>query len=361
MKSIAMAVAFCAILAVPHSLSAEPYTPFDTSEHKGPSAGDSNRLLVLGTPHLSQMPDAFTPDQLDPVLEKLAAWAPELIAIEAVSGAQCHFMRQYPGRYTQSVDNYCWDPTIAQAATGMDVPAATDGWQKMLAAWPSEPAAADRRRLASLFLAGGERSSALVQWLRLPEEERVAGDGLDDALVAYLEKFRVRQNENTLIAAALAARLGHEMVFTMDDHTADLSVPDAEAEAYGAAVGGAWQNPATEQRIADDKALMAKLGQPGAMLEVYRYNNAPGHSQLVYDSDFGAALEEPSEGKYGRGYVGYWETRNLRMAANIRDMFAHHPGKRALVIVGASHKAYIENYLDQMHDMEVVDAMGVLE
>jgi hypothetical protein len=31
-----------------------------------------------------------------------------------------------------------------------------------------------------------------------------------------------------------------------------------------------------------------------------------------------------------------------------------------LVIVGASHKAYLEAYLNQMHDVQVVDAMKVL-
>jgi hypothetical protein len=58
----------------------------------------------------------------------------------------------------------------------------------------------------------------------------------------------------------------------------------------------------------------------------------------VFDSDFGPALEEPSKQGYGRFYVGYWETRNLRMAANIREAIGTHPSRRTLVIVGASHK-----------------------
>ena len=45
---------------------------------------------------------------------------------------------------------------------------------------------------------------------------------------------------------------------------------------------------------------------------------------------------------------------------DIRDMFAAQPGIRALVVVGASHKPYLESYLNQMHDMTVVDAEAVL-
>ena len=71
-------------------------------------------------------------------------------------------------------------------------------------------------------------------------------------------------------------------------------------------------------------------------------------------------MEEPSAARFGRGYVGGWETRNLRMAANIREMFAAQPGIRGLVIVGASHKPYLESYLNQMHDLMIVDPEAVL-
>jgi len=48
------------------------------------------------------------------------------------------------------------------------------------------------------------------------------------------------------------------------------------------------------------------------------------------------------------------------MASNIRDMFAAQPGIRGLVVVGASHKPYLESYLSGMHDMTLVDAEQVL-
>jgi hypothetical protein len=58
--------------------------------------------------------------------------------------------------------------------------------------------------------------------------------------------------------------------------------------------------------------------------------------------------------------VGYWETRNLRMVANIRDVLGQTPGTRLLAIVGASHKPYYEAYLNLMHDVQLVDAEEVL-
>ncbi len=338
--------------------TAQDYRPFDTSRLKGPHSGTRNQLLVLGSTHLSGMPAAFQPEQLDPLLDKLEVWRPQAIAIEAVSGAQCDFMRHYPDHYKDSVESYCWDPAPAAKATGLDVPSATAAWSRLLAIWPATPSATDRRRLAALFLAGGEGASALVQWLRLPENERHVGEGLDTTLVARLERLRTRNDESLLIAAALAVRLGLERVHAMDDHTADSPVTDEKG--YEAAISKAWDNPATSKRKAMDAALAARVGQPGTMLAMYRALNRADQGKLIFASDFGAALEEPSTERFGRGYVGYWETRNLRMASNIRDMFAMRPGIRGLVVVGASHKPYIENYLNQMHDMTVVDAETVL-
>jgi predicted esterase YcpF (UPF0227 family) len=48
------------------------------------------------------------------------------------------------------------------------------------------------------------------------------------------------------------------------------------------------------------------------------------------------------------------------MVSNIRDVLGRHPGKRLLAIVGASHKGYYEAYLNQMHDVRLVDAAKVL-
>lgn len=338
--------------------TAQAYHPFDSSRLKGPRTGPPNLLLVLGSPHLSGMPPAFRAEQLQPVLDKLAAWHPQTIAIEALSGTQCDFMRHYPDRYKGSVETYCWDPAPAAKATGLDVTSATAAWHRLLAAWPATPSAADRRHLAALFLAGGEGASALVQWLRLPESERHIGDGLDEALVARLEKLRTKHDESLLIAAALAARLGLERVYAMDDHTADA--PVADEKGYEAAISKAWDNPATAKRKAMSATLEAKLGKPGAMLAMYRAYNAADQAKTIFDSDFGATLEERSTARFGRGYLGGWETRNLRMASNIRDMFTAQPGIRGLVIVGASHKPYLESYLNQMHDLAVVDAQAVL-
>ena len=352
-------LALLSTFAVAGVAAAQTYQPdFNPAALKGPATGPHNEVLVLGTAHLSQLPKTVDLANLSLLNERLASWRPQAIAIEALSGMQCEWVRRFPVRYADTIKSYCWDTAPARAATGLDVPAATVQIDQTLAAWPAAPTPSQRRHLAALFLAGGEHASAVVQWLRLPAAERRAGDGLDAALAERLNVLMQRRDESYLIAAQLAAKLGLERVYGMDDHTADSDAGDQKA--YGEALMKAWNNPASKQRKAQSEALQQHLDTPEGMLAMIRAYNAAGAGKLVFDSDFGAALNEPSPQHYGRGYLAYWETRNLRMAANIREVLGTRPGMRMLVVVGASHKAYLDAYLQQMHDVRIADIAPVL-
>jgi hypothetical protein len=228
------------IMCVLNANAQEPERIFNPGKLKGSVKGPANEVLVLGTAHLTQLPATFQPASLHILTQRLREWKPQIIAVERLSGPQCAFMRQHLQRYQDSLQRYCYETAHAHAATGLDVPAATAEIDRLLAAWPSAPTPSQRRRLAAMFLAGGESVSALVQWLRLPEAERHAGDGLDANLVAALDKRQVgrgERGEDVLVAAPLAAALGLERVYSMDDQTADL--PDSDPEAYGEAISKA--------------------------------------------------------------------------------------------------------------------------
>ena len=97
------------------------------------------------------------------------------------------------------------------------------------------------------------------------------------------------------------------------------------------------------------------------MLALYRHVNRPDVLRIAAASDFGAAMREPSPGRPAQVYVAGWETRNLRMVANIREAFREQPGARVLSIVGFSHKPWFEALLGRMQGVELVDALDVLE
>jgi Family of unknown function (DUF5694) len=344
------------------SQTVRSYQPaFDPSRLDDSPTGTLNRVMVLGTPHLSQLSDTFKPEMASPLVERLIEWRPEAIAVEETSGLICESMRSNPSRIdAATVEAYCYDTGPAKRATGLAVPAANAEVERLLESWPVNPSPKLRRQLAATFLAAGEPGSALVQWLRLPVDERIAADGLSAELAADLERQMASRNETSLIAARVAAMAGLERVWSVDDQSGYQGKIEDE-DAYGAAISAVWANAATDRRLAQAAELERQLDRPGGFLAMYRAYNAPTYAEEAYRSDWGAALREPSPRGYGRHCVAYWETRNLRMVANIREVLGRRPGVRLLAIVGASHKAYYEAYLRQMRDVALEDVVPLLK
>lgn len=358
-----LAATLPAIVAAQSPALAPAGTPaFDPKSLRGTQEGPITQVLTLGSPHLAQLEKKATAAELDSLLDKLEAFRPAIITHEGLSGEQCDQVERYKARYTGIFDDYCWGTAEAQAATGLTGPQALEAIDGTLKDWPAAPSPAQRRKLASLFLAANDRSSALVQWLRLPASERKAGDGIDQPLMDILAATEKRPNETIAIAVALAVRLGLDRVYAVDDHTAD-SIQTAAGPEFVTAIQALWQSAGTQTVPVIDRyyAAQEETAKTGDYLALYRVMNDPETLRVFIEFDYGRAIKLPGDGLYGRTYVAWFEARNLRMVANIREAFGNAPGARVLNIVGASHKGYYDAYLDQMSDVQIVDAMAVLK
>lgn len=332
---------------------------FDPRKHKSEVAGAPAQVLVLGTTHLSGLPASTDPRIFQSLIDRLARFHPQIITIEALSGETCDTLARFQSVHgADTYSTYCPDPAAIEKVTGLSIPTATTEVDKVLAAWPASPSPSQRRHLAMLFLAANDRASATVQWLRLPQIERHAGDGLTPDMVDIILRKGKPLNENYTIAAALAAQLGLERVYAVDDHTADTALDNNSPEgiAYGNAIQAAW-NSKPPPTIRDQQDRLEKNLHSGAdVLVLYRLMNAPLSERDSIGSDMGRAVSYANGQPYGRQYVAWWETRNLRIAANIRSTLQKDPSARVLSIIGATHKGYLDAYLDMMQDIRIVDA-----
>lgn len=342
-------------LATPVAGQQEAFSP---QAHRGEVAGPLSEIMVLGTPHLTQLPEELDGMDIAPLIGRLTAWQPDVIMIENLSGLDCAVLRDYADIFGDTAESYCRDPEPALSALGLTardaVIRAEENWRD----WPDSPSPEQRRAMAALLLAAGDPASALVQWLRLREEERRAADGLTDELAALLETLTAHRNESYAIAAHLAAQLGHERVYPIDNHSG--IDPMFERPEYADAIRRAWSGPGGEARAQAHRHAREAFVQTGDVLAYYRRLNAPDYPELVFASDFGAAFADDSENWPARHYAAWWEVRNLRMVANIRAVLARQPGARALSIVGASHKGYFDAYLSMMTPIQLIDPNNVL-
>lgn len=325
-------------------------------------AGPRTQVMVLGTVHLHTLKQ-YQPTSLDGVLDRLEAYRPDIITIEQLPGDECDLAARLVAKYG---DDYCVsgharaEPRAwfgaARTATGLDLPAALAAVDRTLKAWPAQPTAAQRRHLAALFLAAADPSSAYVQWLQLPEAERHAGDSLDRPLAEMLRRAAMVPNEDFQLGARLAARLGLQRVYPVDNHTGD-NVEVADFPAYARDIEAAWA--AGGARLRQLEQRQAELAQAPDLLPLYRSLNDPDSLRLFAENNVSAALRSRSPA--GPIFVGGWETRNLRMVANIRATFRERPGVRVLSIVGFGHKPWFDGWLGQLQGVDIVDTEAVLK
>ncbi len=319
------------------------------------------QVLVLGTPHLSAI-EHLKPEWLEPLLGRLAAWKPTVITIEGLSGPECDQLRRYAKSWPGTADDYCSRvesvSALAAKTTGLDRPAAEAAADAAVKTLGATSTPAQRRNAAALFAAAGNLGSAAVQWLRLPPAERRAGETIDAPLAAALDALIVRRNENYLIAAALAARLGLERVYPTDDHLSDrlqADPPPGRDEAMRAIWSGERPPLAREA-----EAIEKRLANGEDVLKLYRLMNRAAFGDQSVRADMGRAYAMPSPGQHGRRYVAWWEVRNLHMVANVRAAIGSDIGGRALVVVGSTHKPYFDAYLGMMHEVRVVPSSEIL-
>ncbi len=320
---------------------------------------EPTEILVLGTAHLGGYEDSVQPPELDPLRDKLAAFRPDVITIESVPGEVCETLAAYPSEYPEVGDQYCYDVSKFRAESGLTMAEALAEVRGSLQAWPDSPEPARRRRLAAAFLAANDPYSALVQWFRLPQNDRVAGDALGDSSVVYLTKLATSMNENVQLGAMLAACLGLERVYPVDDHSADM-VFVSTSDSVWSHMQELWATDPVGAHAEYERLDSVMMAGPDGILDFYRALNSPRLQRMSTDSDLRVAMNDTDSSGIGRRYLAWWQTRNLRMVASIVAAAADAPGGRVLSVVGSSHKPYFDDYLDRMHDVRLVDAGTVL-
>ena len=369
MRLTSIATAFTALALTATVLAAPPVeaqsrTAFDPRDYQDRLHGEPTQVLVIGTPHLSGTPDDFDPAVLEPLLQRLAAFNPDVIAIENLSGESVYSLKAYEAVYPETASSYGGRflrlAAVAEAAIGLDMPAAEAEARRLLADWPAHPTPGQRRRLAAVFSAAGDAYSAVVQWWRLAPSERRAGDGVSPELANLLDEYDTRRNESHLIAARLAARVGLERVQPADDHHGD-DIMQPVIEDLRAFVE---QDDFAELIARPEFQRLAQASQrlttPEQALETYRFLNTPESGVTDALGQWISMVDRASPNDAGRVRLAEWEARNLRQVAHIREAAAQAPGGRVLVIVGSAHKPWFDAYMAMMMDMQVVDAAEIL-
>lgn len=329
-----------------------------------PPLDESSRtqILVLGTAHLSELEDCLAPTALDAVVARLAAWRPEVIAIEALPSTVIEAIEPrddwFAAELKESFAKRSLDAgRLAAAALHRTAAEA----HSALAQQPSAPSAAERVHRALLLAAGHEYPSAVLQWTYLSDAERAAAE-LPDELRTLFETSRAAANEVYRIAVPLAQKLGLQQLALVDDFAGEQAYAARFEELRKELNGNAEMAKVKDAPLYKEQKtrLSAACRDPQQMLAFYRWINDPAFAKVDVETQWGAWFRTRLASRLDRARYAGWEARNLAIAANIRKESSLFAGKRVLVIYGAGHKPFLDAYLAQMLDVRVVAPSSVL-
>lgn len=202
-------------------------------------------------------------------------------------------------------------------------------------------------------------NSALLQWSYLPKRFHNQNGLLPCEITTKLNEDLRAPHETVSIGITLARMLQLQRIASIDDQT-DVSVYAKIPPRFFEELSEhpEYKSVRSSGHYAESIERAKKAFQSGTeMLNWFRYLNSSQFASEEVAAQWGMYFR--TELPFSRSRVAQWEVRNLRMASHIREAMALFPGKRMLVIVGFSHKPFLDAYLHQMLDLELVQLVDL--
>jgi len=327
---------------------------------------EKSQVLVLGSPHLVQdlEPKEFRPEAFEPLLKTLERFCPDLIAVETIPASHLEWMLINDPQ-GQRLANLGYPPRIVvgkqmQNLLQLTRAQAEQKAETLLRTLSEATPPKKRLELIAHLIASYQFDTAVLHWAYLPETSRKDTSVLPQEAQEFLERRRQSIGEHVRIALELAYRLKHQRLYPIDSHLEAEFLPAHEEEWIKRFLEG-WNHDPEFQSLAKsmdawNQRLRERLRESvrqGNVLPLYLYYNSKAYAKkdleqwrVFYRTQFAEGVD--------RGRVAFWEARNLLMAANIMSLLGYYPRRRLLVVVGASHKPYLDTYLQMMVSVQVV-------
>ena len=314
---------------------------------------EPTEVLILGTVHLSTL-QGVTASHLSRLIDSLYDYKFDAIAVEQMPpDLLLDIQSRKAAPWQELLSHYSNSLNIGntyQEIFEIDYDSARHETDSLL--MQNELSVSDRVRLMKSALASYDIWSAVLNYQYLENEV-----GPDTAVVNLLEDLGASSNEINLIGVNLARQLNLNRIHYIDnlqDETMlaiqypsffeDYRMSQTEiGELLSAVTIFDEVNTLTEQSI-----------EAMDLFPLYKFLNSERYMREDYEGQWKLWLKTGFKSKTDRSRYSLWEMRNLQIAANITRLVAKYPEKRILVIIGASHKSFIEKHLSQIPDIKLM-------
>ena len=216
----------------------------------------------------------------------------------------------------------------------------------------------DRERLSLIenSLASADPISATLNYVQLQDKSISQQSLLPQEYFDELQKNQKQTNEIYSLAVQLAAKQNLNKIELIDDFQDEALLfkffPDFIQDYTENQE--AFKDIGTLPVFVQGDKLKKQSVETKDLLEYYRFINSEEYMTQDFEAQWEIWLKTNFESGSDRARYYLWEMRNLQIVSNILRVIATNPGKKVLVIIGSSHKSFIEKYLGQVSDLEIM-------
>ncbi|MEA3476857.1 MAG: DUF5694 domain-containing protein [Bacteroidota bacterium] len=318
---------------------------------------DKSKVLVLASPHLGQYQGSFRPSALDSLITLFRYWQPAIIGVEAQPPKVISCQEQEGHDYVKVIQQFAGNITryghMAQAQLKISGNVARVKADSLLLA-TEDGYDVDEGTMIMHLLAAYDYYSALLQWAYLSKTQQ-ADAYIPTDIRAHLDQALLSLDEINAIGIRIAMDSRLERLYQIDDHMdKDLFQDFADQLMDDISVTNAFDEVMQSTFYKDSEAKLQNAFMANNLLPYYRYLNSPEYLQTDYDTQWMMFFKANLSSGHDLSRIALWEARNMRIASHIREMTALYPGYKALIIIGASHKPFLDKYLSNFMDIKVV-------
>jgi len=312
------------------------------------------QVLILGTPHLEHL-DNFQTPYLKKVLDSLQAKEFEAIAIENMPTELLLDIKHRKETYWQdlfsSFSRFIEFGQSHQKNINLSFEEAQNKIGELHA--KTTLSDADRIEYINSYICIYDIWSAILHYKSLADKSKLSKTAID-----FLEKLTNAKNEINAIALEIATTSKLNQIYYIDnlqDETILLNeFPNfmIDYQSNEESIGELLNQSNFYQEVTslENEAINKKDLYP-----LYKFYNSNEYITKDFEGQFALWFKTNFNSKTDRSRYSLWEMRNLSITANILRVVASNPEKKILVIIGAAHKSFIEKYLKQIPDIELLE------
>lgn len=312
-----------------------------------------NKVLVLGTPHLSGKKE-LTSKHLDRLVSKLSSWKPTQICVETRNPSEIYQMTQIAPfnigvkKTLKMFDQYKVDLSKQENRKfKYSFFKAQTLLQKELKSLNK-----DYEKIIQLSLISYDYFNALLYWTRLNDKQKRELK-ITKKSKKNLNKSLMSKGEINSLAIRLANKNKLPKLCAIDSQISTYGVLEANEKEIEKLFSSPKRAQFRERTSFKEyiKIQEASL-ESGDLLPLYAHLNS---SKVNYEDEkqWEWLYEDSTETGLNRVRFSAWDNRNVRITNNIIDVSQSREKERILVIIGSSHKSIIDRLLKASNSISV--------